>query len=65
MNAVHNMQSYEQIAEEHAKTLQKLIPAFENLYNTMPDQQKKLADQVFRTNAEQHAQRAAHRARNG
>jgi periplasmic protein CpxP/Spy len=65
MNAVQNMRSYEQIAEEHAKNLQKLTPAFENLYNTMPDQQKQFADQVFRTHAEQHAQRGAHRGRNG
>jgi periplasmic protein CpxP/Spy len=65
MNAVQNMQSYEQIAEEHTKRLQKLIPAFENLYNAMPDQQKQLADQVFRTNSERHAQRGAQRGRNG
>ena len=67
MNAVQNMQSYEQIAEAHARHLQKLVPAFENLYNTMPDQQKRLADQVFRANAEQHQQSAiqSHHGRNG
>ncbi len=65
MNAVQNMQSYGQIAEEHMKNLQKLIPAFEKLYNAMPDQQKQVADQVFRAHSEQHAQRAAHRGRNG
>jgi periplasmic protein CpxP/Spy len=67
MNAVQNMQSYEQIAEEHAKRLQKLVPAFENLYNAMPEQQRQLADQVFRANAERHAQRPGqpHRGRNG
>lgn len=65
MNAVQNMQSYEQIAEEHTKRLQKLVPAFENLYNSMPDQQKQIADQVFRANAERHAQRAPNRGRNG
>ena len=52
MNAVQNMQSYEQLAEAHAQRVQKLIPAFENLYNAMPEQQKQLADQVFRANAE-------------
>jgi periplasmic protein CpxP/Spy len=57
MNAVQNMQSYEQIAEEHTKLLQKLIPAFETLYEAMSDQQKQVAEQVFRANAEQHAQR--------
>jgi periplasmic protein CpxP/Spy len=42
MNAVQNMQSYQQIAEAHAQHLQKLVPAFDNLYNAMPEQQKKL-----------------------
>jgi periplasmic protein CpxP/Spy len=64
MNAVQNMQSYEQIAEAHAQHVQKLVAAFENLYNAMPDQQKQLADQVFRANAQQHAQQP-HRRRNG
>ncbi len=67
MNAVQNMQSYEQIAEDHARRVQKLVPAFQNLYSAMPDQQKQLADQVFRANADKHMQRAAqsHRGRNG
>jgi hypothetical protein len=56
LNAVQNMQSYEQIAEQHAQHLQKLVPAFQNLYNSMPDEQKRLADQVFRANAERQAQ---------
>src|SRR6516162_5149336 len=46
--AMQNMQSYEQIAEAHAHHLQKLVPAFDTLYNAMPEQQKKLTDQVFR-----------------
>jgi protein CpxP len=58
MNAVENMESYEQVAEAHARHLQKLVPAFQNLYNTMPDQQKQLADQVFRANAERRPQDA-------
>ncbi len=52
MNALQNMQSYEQIAEAHAQHLQQLVPAFENLYNAMPAQQKQLTDRVFRANAE-------------
>jgi len=59
MNAVQNMQSYEQISEEHAQRVQKLLPAFQKLYETMPDQQKRVADQVFRANAEKHMERAA------
>ena len=67
MNAVQNMQSYEQIAEEHAQHVQKLVPAFQNLYDAMPDQQKQLADQVFRAKFERHAQHAMRtgRADNG
>jgi protein CpxP len=63
MNAVQNIQSYQQIAEQHAQDVQKLAAAFQNLYNAMPDQQKQLADQVFRANAERQAQ--THRAPNG
>jgi hypothetical protein len=57
MNALQNMQSYQRIAEAHAQDLQRLVPAFENLYNAMPDQQKRLTDQVFRENAEAGARR--------
>jgi periplasmic protein CpxP/Spy len=57
MSAVQNMQSYEQIAEAHAQHLQKLVPAFDNLYNVMPAQQKQLTDQVFRANAETNQQK--------
>jgi periplasmic protein CpxP/Spy len=56
MNAVQNMQSYEQIAEQHAQHVQKLVPAFQNVYNVMSEQQKQLADQVFRANAQKQAQ---------
>jgi periplasmic protein CpxP/Spy len=58
MNAVQNMQSYEKVAEAHAQHLQKLVSAFQSLYDAMPDQQKQLADQVFRANAERQAQHA-------
>jgi len=54
MNAVQNMQSYEQLSREHAQRVEKLVPAFQKLYEAMPDRQKRLADQVFRANAEKH-----------
>jgi protein CpxP len=63
MNAVQNMQSYEQIAEQHAQHVQKLVPAFQNVYNVMSEEQKQLADQVFRENAQKQAQ--TRRAPNG
>lgn len=64
MNALQNMQSYEKIAEAHAQHLQQLVPAFENLYNAMPAQQKQLTDQVFRANAETKAQKRMQTGRN-
>ncbi len=57
MTAVQNMQSYEQIAEAHAQQLKKLVPAFQNLYNAMSDQQKQAADAVFRASAEKHVKK--------
>jgi protein CpxP len=59
MNAVQNMQSYEQLSEEHAQRVQKLVPAFQTLYDAMPDAQKRVADQVFRANAEKHMENTA------
>ena len=64
MTALQNMQSYEQLADAHAQHLQKLVAAFQSLYEAMPDQQKQLADQVFHVNAELRAQQP-HRGRNG
>jgi protein CpxP len=59
MNAAQNMQSYEQLSREHAQRVEKLVPAFQKLYDAMTDRQKRLADQVFRANAEKHMGRAA------
>lgn len=51
MTASDNMKSYAEIAERHAREMQQLVPAFQALYATMSDGQKKTADQVFRANA--------------
>jgi hypothetical protein len=48
MTAVDDLKSYEAITDAHADGLKKLIPAFEQLYNTMSDDQKKTADTIFR-----------------
>ena len=48
MNAVDDLRSYEAIADAHADGLKKLIPAFETLYASMSDDQKKVADTLFR-----------------
>jgi protein CpxP len=47
MTAVDDLRSYEQLAETHEAGLQKLIPAFQALYDGMSDQQKKVVDAVF------------------
>jgi hypothetical protein len=51
MTAVDNMQSYADFAEQHAQDVQKLVPAFKALYDSMSDAQKRMADQVFRDDA--------------
>ena len=48
MNASDNMQSYAQLAQVHATNMQKLASAFQSLYSSLPDQQKLVADGVFR-----------------
>jgi periplasmic protein CpxP/Spy len=64
MTAVDNMQSFAQIEQERAQNMQKLVPAFQALYDSLSDQQKKTADQMFRTyaaSAQSHHQAAAAR----
>lgn len=51
MTATENMQSYAQLAMNHAQSVQKLVPAFQALYDTMSDSQKQIADKVFRDEA--------------
>ena len=58
MNAVDNMQSYAQLAQVHATNMQKLASAFQALYSSFPDQQKQVADAVFRKNNAARMQRA-------
>jgi hypothetical protein len=47
MTAPQNLQSYQNIAMAHAQGMQKLVPAFQALYDSMPADQQKVADQVF------------------
>ena len=47
MSAVDDLRSYEEVAETHVAGLQKLIPAFQALYDTMSPDQKKNADVAF------------------
>ncbi len=59
MNAVENMQSYAQIEQARAQDLQKLVPAFQTVYTALSDDQKKLADELFRNQAARATQRHA------
>ncbi len=46
--AVDDMRSYQGMAQAHVDDLNRLVPAFEKLYDTLSPEQKKLADQSFR-----------------
>lgn len=54
MTAEQNMESYANIAEMHADGMQKLSAAFTTLYDSFPDSQKKIADEVFQKQAKMH-----------
>ena len=56
MNAVQNMEWHAKIAEADVKHLQKLIPAFQNLYGSLSPEQKRRADDIFRGGAEDREQ---------
>jgi hypothetical protein len=45
--AVDNLKLHLEMSDEHAQGLRRLIPAFEKLYASMSDEQKKTADDVF------------------
>lgn len=47
MNAVERMKFHSQISETRLNQLKKFIPPFEELYDSMSDEQKKSADSVF------------------
>ena len=47
--AVQDLQTYQQFAQAHVDGLKNLTAAFSTLYKAMPDDQKKVADQVFQT----------------
>ena len=55
MTAVQDLTGYAKFAQAHVDGLKNLISSFNTLYNSMPDPQKKVADQVF----ESFGQRAA------
>jgi hypothetical protein len=52
MNAVDVVKSYESVIEAHEAGMKKFIPAFEALYASMSDAQKKTADSLFQARAQ-------------
>jgi hypothetical protein len=59
MNAVENMQSYATLAQLHAENMKRLTASFGTLYGALSDDQKHLADTVFRNDQPHHG--SAHR----
>jgi periplasmic protein CpxP/Spy len=57
MSAADNMQSYARIAAEHAQSVQKLSDAFQTLYASLSDDQKKAADKEFQQAGGHHTRR--------
>lgn len=51
MTAIDQLKSYEAITDAQAAGIHKFIPAFQALYDTMSDTQKKTTDTVFRSRA--------------
>ena len=47
MTAIDDLGTYQEFSQAHLDGLKNLIPAFKALYDSMPSDQKKNADQVF------------------
>jgi hypothetical protein len=47
MNAVEAVKSYQSVIEAHKAGMAKFVPAFQALYDSMSDAQKKTADAMF------------------
>lgn len=57
LNAIEALQSYAEVIDAHAEGIHKFIPVFQKLYDGMSDEQKKIADAVFRNRAQAAVQR--------
>ena len=49
MSAVDDLKTYQKFAQAHLDGLKNLLSHFEGFYAAMPDAQKKIADDVFRS----------------
>jgi protein CpxP len=57
LNAVDQMKSYQALAQAHADEMQRLVPAFSQLYDALTPEQKKTADEDFRRFSAGHSHR--------
>ncbi|MHB8353066.1 MAG: Spy/CpxP family protein refolding chaperone [Burkholderiales bacterium] len=48
MNAIEDLKSYGEITEAHADAIRKFTPVFATLYDSMSNEQKTGADELFR-----------------
>ena len=64
-SALDDMKQYAQISQVHADDMQKLVSAFEPLYNSLSPEQKALADTTFREHGQPPARRGAHHGKRG
>jgi hypothetical protein len=55
--AAEMMQTYAMIAQQHAQDVQKLSTAFDTLYASLTPEQKKSADDMFRSSVTQREQK--------
>lgn len=60
-SALDNMKQYAQMAQTHSDDMQKLVTAFEPLYNSLSPEQKALADKTFREHGHPGAHKPHHR----
>ena len=58
--AVDDLKAVEQLAATQLDGLKKLVPAFQSLYDSLSDQQKKSADAIFGRNSQGGGQPPAH-----
>ena len=56
LTAVENIESYAQLTTEHSREVEKLVPAFQVLYDKMSEAQKHRADAVFRSDSDRREQ---------
>jgi Spy/CpxP family protein refolding chaperone len=62
MTAVDVVKSYSEVIDAHEDGMKKFVPAFEDLYNSMSDSQKKSADALFRSRARSEARKEVSKA---